>query len=208
MRSSLTPLSTQHLSQVMSPTSLTITTSRRPLNSSSRNPSATTGPWTRMTWTSMTTPSAERSLDHCSLRSEKKQPAIDKVISLLKKVCCPVSRRLSVMSEQGDLFLISLLHQSQTSEKIRETDQKVSKTGFFWNYKKEQILAECEAEIQKHEFQADYDRRSIQKLNETIESREEEICRAHQGDERLRRDQQLLHEHLLAQNRELREARE
>ena len=28
------------------------------------------------------------------------------------------------------------------------------------------ILADCRAEIQKHEFQADYDRRSIQKLNE------------------------------------------
>ena len=44
MRSSLTPKSAQHLSQVMSPTSLTVTTSRRPLNSSSRNPPTTTGP--------------------------------------------------------------------------------------------------------------------------------------------------------------------
>ena len=35
---------------------------------------------------------------------------------------------------------------------------------------REQILADCQAEIRKHEFQADYDRRSIQKLNETIES--------------------------------------
>ena len=31
---------------------------------------------------------------------------------------------------------------------------------------REQILADCQAEIRKHEFQADYDRRSIQKLNE------------------------------------------
>ena len=29
---------------------------------------------------------------------------------------------------------------------------------------REQILADCQAEIQKHEFQADYDRRSIQKI--------------------------------------------
>ena len=29
---------------------------------------------------------------------------------------------------------------------------------------REQILADCQAEIRKHEFQADYDRRSIQKL--------------------------------------------
>ena len=34
---------------------------------------------------------------------------------------------------------------------------------------REQILADCQAEIRKQEFQADYDRRSIQKLNEMIE---------------------------------------
>ena len=73
---------------------------------------------------------------------------------------------------------------------------------------REHILADCQAEIRKHEFQADYDRRSTQKLNETIESQKEEFCRAHQGDERLRRDQQLLHEQLLKQNRDLREAHE
>ena len=65
---------------------------------------------------------------------------------------------------------------------------------------REKILADCQAEIRRHEFQANYDRRSIQKLNEMIESQKEEICRAHQGDERLRRDQQVLHEHLLKQN--------
>ena len=73
---------------------------------------------------------------------------------------------------------------------------------------REQILADCQAESRKHEFQADYDRRSTQKLSETIESQKEEICRAHQGDEQLRRDQILLHEQLLEQNRELREAHE
>ena len=41
-----------------------------------------------------------------------------------------------------------------------------------------------------------------------IESQKEEICRAHQGDERLRRDHQLLHEQLLKQNLDLREAHE
>ena len=56
-----------------------------------------------------------------------------------------------------------------------------------------QILADCQAEIQKHEFQAYYDRSSIQTLNEVSESR---------------RDQQLLHEQSLEQNRDLREAHE
>ena len=43
---------------------------------------------------------------------------------------------------------------------------------------REQILADFQAEIRKHEFQADYDRRSIQKLSETIESQQEELHRA------------------------------
>ena len=41
-----------------------------------------------------------------------------------------------------------------------------------------------------------------------IESQRGEVYRAHHGDERLRRDQQLLHEQLLEQNRDLREAHE
>ena len=70
---SLTLLSTTRLSQVMSPISSTTNTSQRPLKSSSRSSPATAGPRTCMTWRSVTTPSAERSLHHCSLRSEKSQ---------------------------------------------------------------------------------------------------------------------------------------
>ena len=71
---------------------------------------------------------------------------------------------------------------------------------------KEQILADFRAEIQKYEFQTDYDRRSIQKLNGIIESQRGEINRALAGDEQLRRDQHLHHEQLLEQDRDLREA--
>ena len=70
---------------------------------------------------------------------------------------------------------------------------------------REQIFADCQAEIRKHEFQADHDRRSTQKLSETIESQQEELHRA-QAEERRRQDQQLLHEQLLQQNWDLREA--
>ena len=70
---------------------------------------------------------------------------------------------------------------------------------------KEQILAECQAEIEKHEFRASYDRRSIQKLSEIIESQQEELHCA-QAEELQRRDQQLLHAQLLQQNSGLREA--
>ena len=71
---------------------------------------------------------------------------------------------------------------------------------------KERILAECQAEIKKHEFQADYDRRSVRQLGETIESQQEELQCA-QAEELQRRDQQL-HERLLQQNSEFREARQ
>ena len=71
---------------------------------------------------------------------------------------------------------------------------------------KEQISADFQAETQKHEFQADYDRSSIQKLNGVIESHRSETTRSLAGDEQLRRDQQLLHEQLLEENRDLCEA--
>ena len=58
---------------------------------------------------------------------------------------------------------------------------------------REQIFADFQAEIKKYEFQADYDRRSRQKLSKTIESQQEELLRA-QAEELHRRDQQLLHE--------------
>ena len=92
-------------------------------------------------------------------------------------------------------------HISNVRENPRHSSEN-DQIRIFQERQREQILADCQAEIQKHEFQADNDRRSIQKLYEMIESQRGELYRAHQGDERLRRDQQLLHEQLLAQNRE------
>ena len=77
--------------------------------------------------------------------------------------------------------------------------------GTLLDRQREQILADFQAEIKQHRFQADYTRRSIQKLSETIASQREELHRA-QADERRRQDEQLLHEQLLKQNWELREA--
>ena len=79
------------------PKFLTISTSQRLLKSSSRSNPATRGPRTCMARSSVTRPSAESSLHHCLFRSEKNQRAVDKLITLLKKVCCQVSPCLSVM---------------------------------------------------------------------------------------------------------------
>ena len=72
---------------------------------------------------------------------------------------------------------------------------------------REQILSECQAEVRKHEFQAHSDRRRKQKFNEKIESQQEELHRA-QAEERRRQDHQLIHERLLKQNWDHREAHE
>ena len=61
--------------------------------------------------------------------------AVDELITLMTKVCRPVSRRRLSVIERGDPLWNSLSHQFQTSEKIRATAQKVSKSGFFWNDK-------------------------------------------------------------------------
>ena len=70
---------------------------------------------------------------------------------------------------------------------------------------KEQILAECQARINRHEFQAAYDRRSLRKLGEIVDSQQEELHCA-RAEEVQQRDQQLLQEQLLQQNLELRQA--
>ena len=70
---------------------------------------------------------------------------------------------------------------------------------------KEQILADVRTEIQKHEFQAESDRRSIQELIGIIESERRKIDHTIASDEQLRQDQLLL-EQLSEQNRDLREA--
>ena len=48
---------------------------------------------------------------------------------------------------------------------------------------REHLFAKCQAEIKKHEFQANYDRRSVRKLSETIESQQEELHQKNFNDE-------------------------
>ena len=90
--------------------------------------------------------------------------------------------------------------------KTKSRNEKNERIRILLERQKEQILADFRAEIKKHEFQADPDRRSIQELSGIIESQRREIDHTLACYERLRRDHQLLHEQLLEQNRELREA--
>ena len=87
----------------------------------------------------------------------------------------------------------------------QELNVAIAKIRTLLDRQKEQILAQCQAEIKKHDFQADYDRISVPKLGEIIESQQEELHCA-QVEQLQRRYQQLLHERLLQQYSELREA--
>ena len=192
----LAPLPSTTLSQVMSPTTCT---SQRPLNCTSMNPPARTGPLS-----TMTTPSAWRSSplftqereDAASHRRAYHSP--DEGLSSSQSSSVGHRTGRPVVEQFGSLI-------SNVRENPRRSSEN-EQIRILLERQREQILADCQAEIQKHEFQADYDRRSIQTLNEIIESQNGEFYRAHQGDERLRRDQQLLHEQVLEQNWDLREA--
>ena len=121
----------------------------------------------------------------------------------------PVGRRQAYHSFKESLFpsqSLSVCHvrtgrpvheHGSLSSSVRESpsrDSENEQIRILLERQKEQILADCRGEIQKHEFQADYDR-SIQIFNGIIESQRGEIDRANAGNEQLRRVQLLLHEH-------------
>ena len=73
--------------------------------------------------------------------------------------------------------------------------------------KKSKFLLNVRSEIQKHELQAESDKRSIQEFTGIIDSQRMEIDHTITGCEQSRRDQVLLQEELSEQNRDLRETR-
>ena len=182
----------------MSPTSSTTTRSQRPLKSSSKSLPATAGPRTCMTGKSVTTPSAERSLHHCSLKSESSpvghgtgRPVVEQFDSQISSVhdvtigqtLLDACRRRADHSEEECLSscLSSSVSHDRTVKPVvcrlvssaQETQRHNSENEqirILLERQRGQILADRQAEIRKHEFLADCDRRNIQKLNGVIES--------------------------------------
>ena len=74
-------------------------------------------------------------------------------ITFNEKTCLSVSRRLCP-KERGDLL--------ERAGRPAESSSQDAQIRTLLDKQKEQILAECQAEIRRHEFQANYDRRSIQ----------------------------------------------
>ena len=186
----------------MSSMSSTTLTTQRPLKSSPRSLPATAGPRTCMTGKSVTTPSAERSLHHCSLTQERENPASRRQAYHSPDESLLSSQSLSAGHVRTGRPVNELSSPSSSVTENTSRDSENDQIRVLLERRREQILADYyRAEIRKHEFQADCHRRNIPKLNGVIESQRGEINRALAGDEQLRRDQQLLHEQLLEQNR-------
>ena len=115
------------------------------------------------------------------------------------------SQSLSVCHVRTGRPLHELSSPGSRSREKPSRDSENEQIRILFERQKEQILDDYRAEIHKHEFQADFNRRSIQELSGIIESQRREIDHTHARDEQLRRDQLLRQEQLLKQNRDLRE---
>ena len=69
----------------------------------------------------------------------------------------------------------------EQGQEIQRQNSENEQIRTLLDRQREQILADCQAEIRKHEFQADYDRRSIETLSETIDSQQEELRRVREA---------------------------
>ena len=107
--------------------------------------------------------SEKRHLHNCSLRSKKKQRTWDKLIILIKKVCLPAQSLFHTNKNGETRVRTRFKFVSKTEIKSRPGNKQIR---ILLERQKEQILAEVRSEIQKHEMQADSDRRSIQELTE------------------------------------------
>ena len=116
-------------------------------------------------------PSGKRYLHHCSFRREENQRTGDKAYHSHEESLLP-AQSFGAHTSTGRPECELSSHQKRKSSREMENERT---RILLEERQKEQILAEVRTEIQKHEFQADSDRRSIQELNGIIESQRREI---------------------------------
>ena len=121
----------------------------------------------------------------------------------MKKVCCQLSLFSHTHTSTGRPVYEPSLSQKRKSGHDLENER----IRILLERQKEQILAELRTEIQKHEFQAESDRRSIKEVTGIVDSQRMEIDHTITRCQQSRRDQLQLQEELSEQNRTLRETR-
>ena len=104
-----------------------------------------------MTSTTMTSPSARCSLTH----------AEDEPITLKKKACRRLCLRQSATIEQGDPLFFRIVSITRETQRHNSENEQIRT---LLDRQRELVLADCQAEIRKHEFQEDYIRRSNSKI--------------------------------------------
>ena len=191
----------------MRPTCSTTTRSQRLVKASCRSNPATQGTW-NLHDAEIGDDTIGRARSSPLFTQEREEPEDRRQAYHSPDESLLSSQSLSVGHVRTGRPVHELCSISSCSREKQSRDSENEQTRILLERQKEQILADYRAEVQKNEFQADCDRRSIQKLNGVIESQRGEINRSLAGDEQLRRDHQLLHEQLLEQNRDLREAHE
>ena len=176
--------------------SATTTSSRRLMSNTPRSLRASSGP--PMTSTTMTSPSARRSWTR----------AEDEPITLKKKACRP---GLSSSVSHGKTVkpVVDRDKSHESGYEIQRQNSESEQIRILLERQREQILADLSSRDSKTRIpdrlrQKKY---SQDKWNDRA-AKKEEFCRAHQGAERLRQYHQVLHEQLLKQNCDLREAHE
>ena len=156
------PRTTSSPPQVMSPTT---TPSRRLMSTSPRNPPASSGPPNDFDHDDITI--GQTLLNACRRRADHSEEEEG------------LSSCLSSSSINHDRTGKPVVDRDKSHESgygIQRHNSENEQIRTLLDRQREQILADCQAEIREHEFQAYYDRRSIQKLNETIESQRTSSC--------------------------------
>ena len=107
----------------------------------------------------------------------------------------PADRRQAYYSPEESLMSSQSVGHVRTGRPVNELSSLSSnvRENPVATQKKSKFSLNAEQKF-RNEFQADYDRRSVQKLNGIIESQRREIDHTLAGDELLRRDQLLLHD--------------
>ena len=93
------------------------------------------------------------------------------------KTCSHEAHRAHACHSLREDLSVSLSWSSMFDRTARPVEQRNQEAQIrtLLDKQKEQILAECQARINRHEFQAAYDRRSLLKLGEIVDSQQEEI---------------------------------
>ena len=115
------------------------------------------------------------------------------------------SQSLSVCHVRKGRPVHELSSLGSSSREKPSRDSENEQIRILLERQKKQTLAEVRTEIQKHEFQAESDRRSIQELTGIIDSPRMKIDHTITRCEQFRRDQLLPQEEISEQNRDFRE---